>query len=74
MQKLMLLFAILTAAQPVVKVDRTCRDCKGMAIRRCVIHPFRDAPWFELPGFAWCATCDGYGKERTIYGDLLKGK
>jgi len=72
MKSALIIFAILTAANP-AKVDKTCRDCKGTTIRRCVMHPFRDAPWFELPGFAWCATCDGYGKEKTIYGRLLNG-
>jgi hypothetical protein len=71
MKSALLIFAILTAAQPAAKVERPCVECKG---KKETSRWVWRQPWWPMVVWSKCQGCDGYGKERTIYGELLKGK
>jgi DnaJ-class molecular chaperone len=72
MKSALLIFAILTA-QPAglrEKPEVECVACCGDGWR----VGFMQFVWLRIPAIERCGKCDGYGKERTIYGQLLKPK
>jgi len=71
MKSALIIFAILTAAAPVAKVERPCECCDGSGFLMSDVWLFWTIVRYE---FEQCGKCDGYGKEKTIYGELLKGK
>lgn len=71
MKTIALLFAICSpATMPAEKPP--CRPCFGTGLRGCFASVI-EGHWLKLPSFKRCDECDGYGREVTLYGRLLKG-
>lgn len=51
--------------------ETTCQTCQGHG---CGIYFIRAMGGMRVPWIEPCWNCDGYGKERTMYGRLLKEK
>lgn len=70
MKTIALLFA-LCGSEPMRTEKPPCTACKGYGLRACYITVV-EGHWLKVPGFKWCDDCGGYGREKTIYGGLLR--
>ncbi len=58
----------IVLALPMQPVDRKCKACGGDGWR----SGWTVIKWWDVRILERCDRCDKYGKERTIYGGLLK--